>query len=187
MSGTEVTLYLPEKTLAKLEGAIKGDRDLMSTTQAVYHLVEAGMKLAELNPGAPLSSLSALTGRLQWTGTIDLRDQKECSVCRAAEIAELRVGNVRTPVSEGCDDLSDRRGVAIDLSDQRGCSEKTLDRYIKPWCVHGRSPDGKTVDVADIDQDVFTGVPPDIAEKLIQERQRHAGAIFDIVNGGWVY
>lgn len=140
-SGIEVTLYLPEKTLAKLEGAIRRDRDLMSTTQAVYHFAEAGMKLAELNPGAPLSSLSALAGRLPWTGAIDLRDRK-------------------------------------------GCSEKTLDYYIKPWHVFGRSRDGKTVDVADIDQDVFTGVLPDVAEKLIQERQRHADAIFDIVNAG---
>ncbi len=41
---------------------------------------------------------------------------------------------------------------------------------LRLWYVFGISPDRKTVDIADSGGDVMTGVPHDIADKIIRAR-----------------
>ena len=59
-------------------------------------------------------------------------------------------------------------------------SEKTVDRVTKIWFVFGTHGDG-TADVNDGTQDVFVGLPPDVALKVTEAHDEFREKLYSIL------
>lgn len=58
--------------------------------------------------------------------------------------------------------------------------EKYVDEAVGLWCVFGTAPDGG-VDVTDGNRDVFRGLPPEAAKKVVAAQEAFRNALYDIL------
>lgn len=62
-------------------------------------------------------------------------------------------------------------------------TQKYIDIACPPLFVFGSHDGGVTVDISDINQDVFTHVPRDIAVKIIEANSEYMNKLYKLLKG----